>query len=565
MSTLQTLDYTAIIIYMLIMAGVGVFFGWFVKDIKGYFKGGNTIPWGMGGISNFMGLFSTFVFIAYAGVAYQSGIVGVTVLWCTVPPLIFCTLFLAKKWRRSGIITPVEYLETRFNVSVRQAFSWIGMSMRFLDGMVRLYAVGIFIMTATPLGFVESIVISGLIVTLFTIIGGVWSVVVLDTLQFVILVFSTIILVPLSLEAAGGLGNLMTKYPQHFDWFNGPKGQPLWLMVYYIMIIFKYNGSWSFIQRFYSVRDERSSMKLGWLSASLFFIFPLFFLIPAIAAHEILPNLADPEQAYVAVSVKLLPAGLMGLMLSAMFSATMSSLNSEYNVMSGVLTNDIYRRMIAPYKSENHYVAVARVNILLVGALIMVGALFIGQLGGAFEANKLLTGLFGLPVAIPLIGGLISRKPGTVAAILTVAFGFITGMVLNVVPEISWELATLIEIIVCLGVFFGAGMIPRKDLDYDKRVSDFFKKINTPLTEEEKPTIEPKFKAALNIAFAVALGLSGLLFTAMGLFSIGQFSGNMAVGAGFLCIVISGIMFWYGKKSGTKKESVASPELVENF
>lgn len=198
METLHRLDYISVIIYMVLIAGVGILFGWFVKDIKDYFKGGNTIPWVMGGVSNFMGLFSTFVFVAYAGIAYSDGLVGVTVLWCTVLPGIVMILFFARKWLRSGIITPVEYLEKRFNAPVRQVFSWAGIGMRFLDNMVRLYAIGIFIMAATPLNFFQAIVIAGAIITLFTIVGGVWAVVVIDTLQFVVLIFSACILVVLA-------------------------------------------------------------------------------------------------------------------------------------------------------------------------------------------------------------------------------------------------------------------------------------------------------------------------------------------------------------------------------
>ena len=393
------------------MAGVGLFFGWFVKDIKDYFKGGNTIPWQISAVSNFMGSLSTFVFVAYAGIAYSSGIVGVTVLWCTIPPFIFAALVMGKRWVRSRIITPVEFLETRFNIQTRQLFSWIGLGMRFLDNMVRQYAIGVFLIAATDLSFLEAVIFSGIITTLFTIVGGVWAVVVMDSLQFVILVFVSVLLVPLSLEATGGLGSLMARHPEHFDWFADPKGQPLWLGVYYLMVLLKYNGNWVFIQRFYSVKDESATRKLGYLSALLLFIFPIIFLLPAIAAVDILPNLADPEQAYVSVAIELLPAGLLGLMIAAMFSATMSSLNSEFNVMSGVLTNDIYKRLIHPHASEERLMWVARINIVLVGFVVVFGALFVGELGGAFEANKLLTGLFALPLAIPLVLGLLFRKP----------------------------------------------------------------------------------------------------------------------------------------------------------
>lgn len=552
MEKLQQLDYYAFILYMLLMAGVGGFFGWFVKDIKQYFKGGNTIPWLIGAISNYMGLFSSFVFVAHAGIAYQYGLFGVIILWSTVFPCLIAARYLGKRWRRSGIITPVEYLETRFNSGVRQTFSWIGLVIRFLDNMVRLYAIGIFITTATSFSFYESILISGFVITAFTIVGGVWAVVVMDTLQFVILIFASLILVPLSLEAAGGLSNLMNAHPAHFNIFNGPDATPLWILVYYLLISLKYNANWVFIQRFYSVKDEKSSSKLGYFTAALFFVFPIFFLMPAIAAKEILPDLSNPEMAYVGVAVKLLPTGLMGLMLAAIFSATMSSLNSEFNVMSGVLTNDIYKRLFNPNASDIHYIWVARLNIILVGIVATIGALFVGQLGGAFEANKLLTGIFSIPLAIPLIFGIIFKKPRPLGAIATVIIGIGLGLVLNSIAGLSWEMATLIEIVVCFLIFFGSGIFVSKSLEYKTRVEEFFKQLNTPLRKDEIPDISEKFQNMLFMVFIIALAISGLLIFGMAMFSVGTLGSTIAIYGALFLMLLAVILFFYYKKAKPK-------------
>ncbi len=545
MSTLQTLDYVSIGIYLLLMAGVGLFFGWFVKDIKGYFKGGNTIPWGISGISNFMGSLSTFVFIAYAGIAYQNGLIAVTVLWSAVIPFIFAALIIGKLWVRSRIITPVEYLETRFNANIRQLFGWTGLGMRFLDNMVRQYAMGIFLVTATDLTFMQAIIFSGVITTLFTIVGGVWAVVAMDTLQFIILIFVSVLLVPLSLEATGGLGSLMDKLPEHFEFFSGPKGQPLWLMVYFIMILFKYNGNWVFIQRFYSVKDEKATLKLGLFSALLLFIFPIIFLLPAIAAADILPGLEDPEQAYVAVAVYLLPAGLLGLMIAAMFSATMSSLNSEFNVMSAVLTNDVYKRLINPNATDKQLIFVARLNIILVGAIVVSGSLFVGKLGGAFEANKILTGLFAIPLAIPLVLGLLFKKTNPVGAFFTVLVGIFTGLILTLNSDFPWEMATLIQILSCISVFFLSGFLLSSKEKYRKRVDEFFKKIRTPLTPDEIGKSDPKFRFALANLFSVAIAASGILFCAVSIPSIGLDSGKIALGIGCACLILGILLKWF--------------------
>ncbi len=556
MDKLATLDYVSLGIYLILMASVGLFFGWFVKDIKGYFKGGNTIPWGISGISNFMGSLSTFVFIAYAGIAYKDGLIGVTVLWSAVVPFFFAALILGKLWMRSRILTPVEYLEKRFNANIRQLFGWTGLGMRFLDNMVRQYAMGIFLVTATDLTFVQAIIFSGMITTLFTIVGGVWAVVVMDTLQFVILIFVSFLLVPLSLEATGGLGVLMDKLPEHFTFFSGPKGQPLWLTVYFIMILFKYNGNWVFIQRFYSVKDERATRKLGFLSATLLFVFPIVFLLPAIAAADILPGLEDPEQAYVAVAVHLLPAGLLGLMIAAMFSATMSSLNSEFNIMSAVLTNDIYKRLINPHATDKQLIFVARLNIILVGTVVIIGSLFIGKLGGAFEANKILTGLFAIPLAIPLVLGLLFKRTNSAGAFFTVLTGIFTGLSLTIYGGITWEMATLIQMASCIVVFLASGFILDSEQAYREKVNTFFMKIRTPLAPDEIGKSSPEFRFALANLFSIAIAVSGLLFCAVSVVSIEQASGKIALGMGAFCMVLSVFLKWF--TTGTFKFSKKS-------
>jgi SSS family transporter len=550
---LQQLDYWAIVIYMSLMAGIGLFFGWFIKDAGAYLKGSGTIPWIVAGISNFMALFSTFVFVAYAGIAYDDGLVAVTVMLTTVPACIIASVLLAKRWRRLQLVSPIEYLEIRFNVSVRQIVAWGGIIMRLLDNMVRLYAIGIFLTVVTPLSLNQAIIMTGVVVTLFTIVGGLWAVTVMGTVQFVVLICATLILLPLSLNEAGGLSNIYAKIPEHLHWFNGPKGAPVWLMIYCLMVIIKYNENWTFIQRFFCVRDEKSAVKVGYLTAALFFIFPIVFLLPAIAAKVVIPDLENSEMAYVAISAKLLPTGLMGVMIASMFAATMSSLTAEYNVISSVLTTDIYKRIFKKDVTDAQMLKAAKIFTLITGTLVLLGAIFVTEFGGAFEANKLFTGIFAIPIGIPLILGIILKKPTPKGAIFTVFVGAITGVVLNLFPQfLSWEKATLIETIICILIFVLSGYIKVKNPIYMIRVNNFFEQIKTPIKESEKPNIDPKFKSALNGLFAISLGVSGILFLIMSIPSIQISSGIYSLIAGVSCLVVGAIMWFTAKKTKLK-------------
>ena len=548
MTHLVSLDYFAILLYLLLMAGIGLFFKWYVKDINAYTKGSNTIPWIAAGISNFMALFSTFVFVAYAGIAYEHGLVSVTVFFSTIPACIIAALFFAKRWRRAGVSTPIEYLETRFNSSVRQTIGWVGLIMRILDNMVRLYAIGIFLTAVTPLSLPLCLIISTIIVVGFTLYGGIWAVSIMGTIQFVILIFTSLILFILSLNHIGGWEMLIQKVPDHFNWFNGPKGQFFWLAVYYIMIIIKYNENWIFIQRFYIVKDEKAAQQVGYLTAALFLIFPLIFMIPPIVSQVIFPNLPDKEMAYVAISSKLLPPGLMGVMIASMFAATMSSLNSEYNVIASVISRDIYQRLFSKNASDKQLLIIAKLSTVIVGLLVLLGGLFIKDFGGAFEANKLFTGIFAIPIGIPLVLGIISRKPSPHGALLTVILGAISGIILNSFPAIfTWELATLTETIFCLLIFYGSGLQKFKNENYLNRVKNLFERLHQKIAKV--PDIDVNFKKALSILYITSLVVSGILFIGMGIPALKELSGTLSVISGIVCLIIGASMWMFSKKS----------------
>lgn len=551
-SHLESLDYIAVAVYIALMALIGLYIGVFVKDVGAYFKGGSAIPWQMSAVSNFMGLFSTFVFVAYAGIAYEHGLISITIFWATVPACIIGGLCFAGRWRRTGQTSPMEFLEERYNLPVRQLFTWIGMVMRFLDNMIRLYAIGVFITVVTPLSLESSIVVSGIIVTVFNIIGGVWSVVIMSTVQFFILLLATFILVPLSLDAVGGLSALSEKLPEHMTWFNGPKGTFLWLLVYYIMTLIKYNENWTFIQKFYSVRDEKAARKVGVWTGIMFLVFTPLFILPAVTAQLLTPGLPDPEMAYVAVSKYLLPAGIMGILFSSMFAATMSSLNSEYNIMSAVLTKDIYQRLFNPEASEKKLLFVARLSTGLIGAVMIIGAIYVRYMGGAFEANKLLTGIVAIPLGIPFILGIVVKKPGVYSSILSISGGILAGIVLNAMPAIPWEWATLIEIVICLVLYFAPTLFMEK-VEIRSHVRHFFEQMNTPIKEEDKPVITAEYKRAIILLFAISIIIAGILFVGVSIPSLKLFSGQLSFGAGCFCFLCAGLMWWYVHRNKNKK------------
>jgi SSS family transporter len=542
---LVTLDYAAIGIYLALMAVVGGVLGLYVKNVKEYFAGGNAVPWHLGAVSNYMTMVSTFVFVAHAGVAYTDGLVAVVILWSAVPATLLGTAFLAHRWRRAGLVTPVEYLEQRYSSAVRQITSWGGVCFRLLDNMVRLYALGVFVSGTLGCTLGQAIAVSGGIVVVYTMIGGLWAVVVTDAVQCAILLMITSVMVPLALNAVGGFGALTAALPDHFTWNHGSKGGFWFLFVYYAMVLIKYNGNWAFIQRFYCTKDERAARKMGLMSAVLFLVCPILFLLPAIAARVLVPDLANPEEAYVSVCKRLLPPGAMGLMIAAMLSATMSTLSAEYNVTAGVLTRDIYRRLFRPQADNREQMRVARLMTVAIGALIVCGATQVQRFGGAFEVNKTLMGLIGVPLVVPLLCGVLWRRPKPWGAVAAIVSGIGAGLLFLRCPWLCWEKATFYQMLVCLGVLFLSAPGESRSAAYRQRVTAFFRRLATPVSESEGTAdAAPRGHRAIMILFVIAVGLSGLLFMGIGLFNIALKSGQYTLAAGAVCGALAAVLGW---------------------
>src|SRR5262245_48368007 len=278
-----------------------------------------------------------------------------------------------------------------------------------------------------------SIVVSGAVMLLYTFMGGLWAVVVTDFVQFIILTLGVVVLFPLVLNA-GGMEALTTGAPANFFALINAPFSPLYVFAFYLLILLSYNGNWAFAQKFYSVRDERAARKAGLLAMGLKIIGPPLFILPAMAARGLMPELMtppnSPQYTYAALSLRYLPAGLMGLMIAAMFSATMSTLSGDYNVMASVITEDIYRRLFDKNAKQKRLVVVGRLATLLVGALtIAIGVSLIGAARkGLFEVMVTVFGLFVGPMLIPMLLGLLVPRVTWRGAAAGIGAGFVSGL-----------------------------------------------------------------------------------------------------------------------------------------
>ncbi len=419
-------DYAMLVGYFVLMMAIGAYFYRFMRGMKDYFSGGNSIPWWLSGVSFYMSSFSVAAFIFYPALCYKYGWVGVTLLWVSVPATLFSVLWMAKRWRRARIDSPVEYLEIRYSAFLRQLFAWQGIPVKIVDDGIKLVAIGTFISVGLGVDMKVSMVASGIIILGYTFMGGLWAVAVTDFVQFVVLTVAIVIVLPLSIGKAGGMEAFINNAPDGFFHLTSPE----YPWIYVILLALLYTLAWSsinwpLIQRYYCVPTERDAMKVGWLVIALYIVGPPLMFVPAMAAQQFLVGIADKD-VYPMLCITLLPAGMLGLVIAAMFAATMSMLSSDYNVCASVLTNDIYRRLIRPDASQRELVLVGRTMTLVVGICALgVALLMMGGTGeDLFRTMVTLFGIATAPVAIPMILGLLSKRVTNGGAIA----GFLAGL-----------------------------------------------------------------------------------------------------------------------------------------
>ncbi len=156
--------------------------------------------------------------------------------------------------------------------------------------------------------------------------------------------------------------------------------------------------------------------------------------------------------------------------------------------------------------------------------------------------------------------GVIFWRPQPWGAIASMVLGIATGAILNVTPGVSWQAATFIEILVCILVFLGSGIVLSKDAAYLKRVQAFFKKLATPAPAAA--AADSNFTGGLMLIYAVAFLVTGGLFTVMAIPSIGSLSGKLAAGSGLVCL--TGALIFYLKRTKPVKTVIpVKPELMK--
>jgi solute:Na+ symporter, SSS family len=466
---LPAVDYLVIGIYLVFMLGIGFYFSRFMKGGKDFFIGGNLIPWWVSGISLYMTMFSAWTFTGGASFVYHTSWFGL--LYFATWGISFFIGFLmsAKRWRRTRVTSPVEYIETRFNRPTHLFFSvYLALAMLYwpahhLASLSKICAPTLF--PGSMVAIDVMIVVVGIIIMLYTFQGGLWAVCITDVVQFLILIAVCLVLLPAIFLSGdfSSMGEILQRIPplkfKHV--LPDTTMYDHWYLLGLIAANIFGNSVGDKAQRYYSVRDEKEAMKVGWLSFALFSTAPLLFGIPPLIGKVLWPDISmldyfagvtkAEENIFIAVVLRYMPAGIVGFFLSAMMAASMSSMSGVWNTVSSIVSVDIYKNRFKPAATEKETLWIGRVSVAAFALVaILLALIIIHSEYGVFSFSNIFFGLTGVPSAIPMFLGIMTRKISRWSAMASVVAGVLMASLARFVLQYSLGQQFLITVAVTL-------------------------------------------------------------------------------------------------------------------
>ena len=407
---LTVLDWSAIVGYLAITLAMGLYFrrrsG---RSVDDYFVSGRNVSWWLAGTSMVATTFAADTPLVVTGLVYSQGIAGNWLWWCLLPSGMMTVFLFARLWRRSGLLTDVQFAEMRYT----------GKPAAFLRGFRAIY-LGL-LMNCLILGWVTKAMVTIVGITLgvsphaalaicifflipftgfYVSLGGLWGVLWTDLFQFVLKMAIVIGVAYYAVDAVGGLGVLVSTLHHlrtaasagggppagnalsFFPDFSRPlTAQALWLLPGLTFVVYLAVQWWAFwypgaepggggyiAQRIFSAKDERNGLlSVLWFNIAHYAIRPWPWIIAALAAIVLYPHLEHPETGYMLLVNNQMPHALKGVVIAGFMAAFMSTIATQLNWGASYLVADFYRRFMKRDGTEGHYVNVSRlVTVLLV-------------------------------------------------------------------------------------------------------------------------------------------------------------------------------------------------------
>lgn len=428
------IDYIVIIVFTLLIVAAGLSFRKRGSDMKSYFAAGGAVPWSINGLSLYMSFFSAGTFVVWGSIAYELGWVAITIQLSMCIAGFLVAFLVAPKWRKTNVLTAAEFVRKRLGDSVQKFYTYIILVLSLAYTGAFLYPVAKIVNVSTGWPIAACVIGLGLLILLYTVVGGLWAVIVTDVLQFVILTAAIILVVILALSQVGGIDGFLTSLPEN-SWqiINGEYNW-LFMLAFAIYNVVFIGGNWAYVQRYTSVKSSRDSRKVGLTFGWLYLISPIIWMLPPMIYKIMNPGLSglESEGAYMLVCKEVLPIGMLGLMLGGMIFATASSVNTTLNLAASVITNDLFL-VLKPNASAKQIMNTAKISTLLFGIGTIIVALLVPSVGGIVNVVLSIGAVTGCSLYGPPIWALFSKVHSgksilyitIVSLVINIAFKFL--------------------------------------------------------------------------------------------------------------------------------------------
>jgi SSS family solute:Na+ symporter len=370
------LDTIVVVAYFAIVFGIGAYFFKRARTSRSYFLADRSVGWIAIGASLFATNISSEHFIGLAGSGASSGLaVGhfewLAVFMCMTLAWVFVPFYI-----RSNVYTMPEFLERRYGPACRWYLTSVSvLAYIFTKISVSLYAGALVLRQVVGWDFYTSAIVMVIATGIYTIFGGLAAVIYTELLQAVVLLGGAIALTVIGLDQAGGMQGLRASLPPDFFHMIKPMSDPAfpWTGIFFgapILGIWYWCTDQVIVQRVLGAKSEEDA-RGGALFCGLLKILPVFVLVlPGLIARALYPEIRGDE-AYPTLVLRLLPSGLIGVMVAALMAALMSSLAATFNSASTLITFDVYKKL-NPSASEKRLVAVGRLfTVFMVGLGIL--------------------------------------------------------------------------------------------------------------------------------------------------------------------------------------------------
>jgi len=434
---MRNLDYIVFIGYLLLTAGIGVYFTRSQKKSSDFFLAGRTMNWFPIGLSIMVTAFSAVNYTAFSGEVFGHGLY----VFLCLPVFVFVAIPVIKVimpfYHSMQLYSVYDYLEKRFDKNVRLLGSILFIFWQLFWVATVIYVPCKVLSALTGYSTASFILIAGILATAYTMAGGIKAVIWTDVLQFFVLfggivlsVIFTSLVIPggfsgiFKISLAGGLMKPFYPFdPQMFS-FDPHVRITLWScwIGTFTAFLARYGVDQVVVQRYFTAKSLKNAQRgfhLNYITAILVLVSLgiLGFAIFAFAQTQgMLGGHGELPINYFSQFVRALPAGITGLIVAGLFAATMSSLDSGINSLTTVLVVDIYKKIKLPKISSE--MTVNRIFTIFIGFVATILALNVGSLGSIFEiANKVING-FGSPLLAIFILGMFSKRANSKGMII---------------------------------------------------------------------------------------------------------------------------------------------------